>query len=246
MADKALKSLKLPGIDDTLINTPPSTATDFDVATAYAVGDIVFNNTKLYKFIVDHPAGAWNNAHVTETTVGGELSTIYQDISDLSGTVSGKYTKPSTGIPASDLASGVIPDVSGFYTKPSGGIPDSDLSSGVQTSLGKADTAYQKPSGGIPLTDLASNVQNVSGTTPSITGTSGMRYICGEVATLSITPPVSGIIDVIFTSGSTPTVLTVPNTVKFPEWFDPTSLVADTVYEINIADGVYGAVMSWT
>ena len=136
--------------------------------------------------------------------------------------------------------------MSGFYTKPSGGIPSSDLSSGVQTSLGKADTAYQKPSSGIPLTDLANNVQNVSGTTPSITGVSGMRYICGEVSTLTITPPASGIIDVVFTSGSTPTVLTVPSTVRWPEWFDPDTLVADTVYEINIADGVYGAVMAWT
>jgi hypothetical protein len=32
---------------------------------------------------------------------------------------------------------------SGFYTKPSGGIPSTDLSSAVQTSLGKADTAIQ-------------------------------------------------------------------------------------------------------
>ena len=41
------------------------------------------------------------------------------------------YVKPGTGIPASDLASGVIPDVSGFYTKPAGDIPASDLASGV-------------------------------------------------------------------------------------------------------------------
>ena len=35
-----------------------------------------------------------------------------------------------------------------------------------------------------------------------------------------------------FTSGSTVTVLTLPSTVKFPNWFDPTSLEANTVYEI--------------
>ena len=33
--------------------------------------------------------------------------------------------------------------ISGLYTKPSGGIPKSDLSTEVQTSLGKADTAIQ-------------------------------------------------------------------------------------------------------
>lgn len=104
---------------------------------------------------------------------------------------------------------------------------------------------YEKPSGGIPLTDLASNVQNISGTTPSITGVSGMRYICGEVSTLSITPPESGDMEVIFGSGSTATVLTVPNTVKFPAWFDATALEANCTYDIIITDGVYGVVMSW-
>lgn len=56
----------------------------------------------------------------------------------------------------------------GTYSKPSGGIPKSDLDSSVQASLSKADTAlqteqytgtYSKPSGGIPKTDLASAVQ---------------------------------------------------------------------------------------
>lgn len=31
----------------------------------------------------------------------------------------------------------------GYYSKPSGGIPSSDLASAVQASLGKADTAIQ-------------------------------------------------------------------------------------------------------
>ena len=39
-------------------------------------------------------------------------------------------------------------DGKGTYSKPSGGIPKSDLASAVQTSLGKADTALQSvPSG---------------------------------------------------------------------------------------------------
>lgn len=42
----------------------------------------------------------------------------------------------------------------GTYSKPNDGIPSSDMASAVQTSLGKADTAYQKPGGGIPDTDL--------------------------------------------------------------------------------------------
>lgn len=45
------------------------------------------------------------------------------------------------------------------YSKPSGGIPKTDLASAVRTSLGKADTAYQKPSLGISETDLAATVK---------------------------------------------------------------------------------------
>lgn len=89
-------------------------------------------------------------------------------------------------------------------------------------------------------------VETVSGTNPVITGVANTRYICGEVSTISITPPASGIIDVIFTSGSSVAVLTVPNTVKWSNGFDPTALEANTTYEINILDGVYGAVMTWS
>ena len=85
----------------------------------------------------------------------------------------------------------------------------------------------------------------VSGTSPTIAAEQNTRYICGEVTSLSFTPCASGICDVRFTSGSTVTVLTLPSTVKMPDWFDPTALDANTVYEINVLDGVYGVVMSW-
>lgn len=49
------------------------------------------------------------------------------------------------------------------YSKPSTGIPKTDLASAVQTSLGKADTAYQKPVGGIPKADLVQAVQDSLG-----------------------------------------------------------------------------------
>ena len=41
------------------------------------------------------------------------------------------------------LAEAIDVALGGKYTKPSGGIPKTDLSSEVQTSLGKADTAVQ-------------------------------------------------------------------------------------------------------
>ncbi len=90
----------------------------------------------------------------------------------------------------------------------------------------------------------------VSGTTPSITALPGVRYICGEVSTITIVPPASGCVDVVFTSGSTPALLTVTPptgmTMKWANGFDPTALDADTVYEINILYGRLGVVGSWT
>lgn len=176
----------------------------------------------------------------------------------------------------------------GTYSKPSGGIPKTDLASGVQNSLDAADSAYQKPATGIPASDLASGVipsvpvqdvqvngtsvlsngvanvpmasastpgvvisgsVSVSGSTPTINAQAGVRYICGEVATLDITLPASGCVDVIFQSGSTATVLmiTPPSgvTVKWANGFDPTALDANTTYELNISDGL-GVAGSWT
>ena len=93
-------------------------------------------------------------------------------------------------------------------------------------------------------------VVNVSGTTPSITGVAGTRYICGEVSLLTIIVPSSGIIDVVFDSGSTATVLTVipptGQTMKWSNSFEPTNLDANTTYEINIANGCLGVAMKWT
>jgi len=94
-------------------------------------------------------------------------------------------------------------------------------------------------------------VESVSGSTPSITAMAGVRYVCGEVSTLAVTVPASGCVDVVFESGSTPTVLTVTSAksgvtaVKWANGWDGTC-EANTTYEINILDGEYGVVGSWT
>jgi len=93
----------------------------------------------------------------------------------------------------------------------------------------------------------------VSGTTPVITALAGIQYVCGECATLDITLPASGCVDVVFESGSTPTVLTItPPTGMTVEWangFDSTALEADTLYEMNIkmvGTKCLGVAGSWT
>ncbi len=115
------------------------------------------------------------------------------------------------------------------YTKPALGIPKTDLASDVQTSLDKADNSLLV-------------TEQVSGSTPTIIAENNHLYICGEVTTLDFTPSATGICEVVFESGITPTVLTLPNTVKMPEWF---SIEPNTTYEISILNGVYGAVMIW-
>ena len=100
------------------------------------------------------------------------------------------------------------------------------------------------------INEMLNGAVSVSGTTPTINAMPGVRYVCGEVATITINPPASGIVDIVFTSGSTPAVLTVtpPSgmTMMWLNGFDPTSLDADTVYEINIADGYLGVVGAWS
>ena len=83
----------------------------------------------------------------------------------------------------------------------------------------------------------------VTGSTPSITAANNTLYQCGELATLTITPPASGIFGVVFTSGSTATVLTATG-ITWPSWFDATSLDANTIYEINVWGGL-ALVTSW-
>lgn len=54
-----------------------------------------------------------------------------------------------------DLADAIV----GLYTKPSGGIPKTDLAASVQTSLGKADSALQSvPAGYVSDTELATSL----------------------------------------------------------------------------------------
>jgi hypothetical protein len=99
------------------------------------------------------------------------------------------------------------------------------------------------------ISQMLNGSVSVTGSTPTITALPGIRYVCGECATLDITLPASGIVDVVFESGATATVLTITPptgvTVKWANGFDPDNLDANTTYEIDIADGL-GVAASWT
>ena len=119
----------------------------------------------------------------------------------------------------------------------------------TQSASGNAVGTYTETAKS-SIASMLNAPETISGSTPSITAKAGVRYICGECSTLTIVTPASGIVDVIFESGTTPTVLTVtPPSGMTMHWandFDPTALEASTTYEVNIMDGVYGVVGEWT
>lgn len=119
------------------------------------------------------------------------------------------------------------------------------ICSGESVYVRRATTSGWAANWTTPLIEAPMPTVYVSGTTPSITCEASHKYICGEVSTLSITAPQSGIADVVFESGATPAILTTTG-ITFPEWFDPTTdIEADTIYEINVSDGL-GVVSAWS
>lgn len=82
----------------------------------------------------------------------------------------------------------------------------------------------------------------ISGMNPKIEAIPNVIYDCGELLSLDFTPCEDGICDVIFSSGSTPTILTLPDTVRMPNGF---TVLENRTYEINILNGKYGVATSW-
>ena len=83
----------------------------------------------------------------------------------------------------------------------------------------------------------------VDGTDPVIVAESTCQYVCGEVYSLNFTPSQHGLSDVVFKSGSTPTILTLPETVIMPEWYE--GIESGYTYEINVSEGIYGTIVKW-
>ena len=109
-------------------------------------------------------------------SVNGKTGAVVLNAADVGG---GTYSKPSGGIPASDLAAGVIPTVptkTSDLTNDSGFVNAAGAAAAapVQSVNGKTGAVvlnasdvgagtYSKPAGGIPKTDLASAVQTSLG-----------------------------------------------------------------------------------
>ena len=156
----------------------------------------------------------------------------------ISAAVSGTdyYVKPSGGIPSTDLEINVIPTV---HNVPSGGTTGQVLS---KTSATNYDVQWSTPYTGTVT-------ETISSSTPIINGVDNHRYVCGTCSTLTINVPSTGIIDILFESGTTATDLTINpptgGTIHWTNNFDPTNLSTNTTYEINILN-CYGLVVAWS
>lgn len=248
---------------------------DLVASQAYAVGDIFTANGKLYKvttaiaadgaIVLQNEGETVSGANAVETKIGeGFVKFTDYATSSTPGVVKvnddGTYgirmlngqlvikTPASTAIKNGTSGNQPITPLNQneatFYglAKAAGDTSQSQSNNAVGTYTDNAKASIKAMLG---IQDGSTGTVDVTGTTPTITAVENTRYVCDEVTSLNFTPAASGICIVRFTSGSTVTVLTLPSTVKFPEWFDPTSLETNTIYEICVTDGIYGAVMSW-
>lgn len=104
-------------------------------------------------------ASALNNSGFTSNT--GTVTSV-NNVSPVNGNVT--LTIPSA-VTESTVSGWGFTKNSGTYSKPSGGIPKTDLASAVQTSLGKADTALQSYT-----EQYTGTVKKVNNTSPDANG----------------------------------------------------------------------------
>jgi len=120
----------------------------------------------------------------------------------------------------------------------------------VRIAFGHADTSVAITDDDKDAILAALSLRSVDGgqipinsATPVIVAQQGAAYICGTVTELTFTPSSSGLCEVVFASGSTATVLTLPETVRMPDWW--TGVEANRTYDLMILNGTLAGVMSW-
>lgn len=144
-------TLKLKNQDGTVISTD---TIDLPLENVVVSGSYDETNKKIVLTLqsgdtVDIPVGALISGLQSEITSSNKLASDLVDDSN-SGNKFVTTSEKTTW--------------NGKYTKPSGGIPKTDLASEVQTSLGKADTALQSSD----LTNYVTNTDYASTTNPGL------------------------------------------------------------------------------
>ena len=128
-------------------NADGNLALDYDSSSPYDEGDFCIHGGLLYKANTDISSPeAWNAAHWTRTWLADELAAHIADVQNphnVTAAQTGAYVKPAGGIPASDLASGVIPTV----PTPSDATPQNlgVAAAGSSADYSRADHVHEKP-----------------------------------------------------------------------------------------------------
>lgn len=172
----------------------------------------------------------------------GATAELIEQISKNAAAIALKYTKPAVGIPAEDLAPGVIPSVpAASSTTP---LMDGNGSAGSAATYARADHVHP---GDTSKADKVTEVTvSTAGAVTQALDAGKIYHFTGALTALTITlnTPASGQLahyHFDFDSGSTAPTLTIPQTVTMPSGF---TVKASKHYEIDILNN-YGAVMAW-
>jgi hypothetical protein len=160
--------------------------------------------------------------------------TNWNSKSDFSGDYNDLSNKPTipAAVTESTVAGWGFTKNTGTYSKPSGGIPKTDLASAVQTSLGKADTALQSytesdpiftasAAHGIASTDITNWNNKIS--EPASEGTNGQVLMTNGNGTRTWGSVSTADEKVKLTSQST--------SGNYPLIFGPTSITSNSTYQ---------------
>ena len=174
--------------------------------------------------------GGTDNRYIVEFTESGGVYTANKPYAKIAEAFSaGKEI-------VADIGTGLLPMVStgsSFYTYFAG----VDGTSLTVISLSSGDVVT------VAIVDVAPTTITVTTATPSIAAADNTIYECGELTSLTVSSfPATGEFSIVFISGATATVLSVPNTMIMPDGF---AVEASTRYEINVKNG-YAVVGSWS
>lgn len=158
----------------------------------------------------------------------------------------GAYVKPSGGIPATDIASGVIPSVPSAYTSSPSAL--GTASAGSSTAWAKGDHVHPMPSAAdVGAAPAVSEVTiSTAGSVTQALSPNTVYHFTGALTSLTITLTAAGSGELAhyhfdFISGST---AITPNMtgVTMPDGF---TFEANKRYEVDVLNG-WGVAMSWT
>lgn len=211
-----------------------------------------------------------------EQQIAGKMDKVTLAAVATSGNYNDLSNKPTipSAVTESTVSGWGFTKNTGTYSKPSGGIPKTDLASAVQTSLGKADTALQSEQykgtvtgvkiNGATKTPNANGVVDLGtiegggGTSSGGSGayaevshgtsdttftlTPNTFHVWDEVASLdlSFAEETSGVANEYlfqFTSGATATTLTLPDGLKWANDNVPT-IAENMIYQVSVLKGL--------